>query len=311
MCGKPCYGSYTVTPSGVPKYESSSQRPKTTQTRQLATEEGNLSGPIHTGHTSTLTPTTLANPSHNSRVPHVHLPSRTTTQEMLFRATTQGISRALTPILSNNSRNPTTSPSKHHEKPCRSHIHVQQTNIAAIKLPGGGHVPLGAASFQTAWRGMRTARRQAPQNHQQLKTPPGGTVHTAKRIHAKTPLILPQPPGVTTFTTRWNSHQTSWTMLLSSGGLKATAWRCISTNTVLVSLLTCIDLVPQPDIQTHTTLTKTIIVLSSHTDPLSLRWHLAASPVPPGGACDSGQFPRIFAPARNPSHLSNVFLCIS
>ncbi|QCD78830.1 polygalacturonase [Vigna unguiculata] len=41
--------------------------------------------------TSTLTPATLANPSHNSRVPSVHPPSRATTQEMLFRATTQGI----------------------------------------------------------------------------------------------------------------------------------------------------------------------------------------------------------------------------
>ncbi|QCE04444.1 hypothetical protein DEO72_LG8g2480 [Vigna unguiculata] len=170
---------------------------------------------------------------------------------MLFRATTQGISHALTPILSHNSRNPTISPLKHHEKPCRSHIQVQQTNIAAIKFPGGGHVPQGAASFQTSWRGTRTARRQTPQNHQQLKTPPGGTVHTAKHIHAKTPLILPQLPTVTTFTARWNSHQTSWTMLLSSGSLKATARRCISTDTVLLSLLTCIDLVPQPGIQTH------------------------------------------------------------
>ncbi|QCD86108.1 hypothetical protein DEO72_LG3g629 [Vigna unguiculata] len=44
--------------------------------------------------TSTLTPATLANPSHNSRVPCVHPPSRATTQEMLFPATTQGIPRA-------------------------------------------------------------------------------------------------------------------------------------------------------------------------------------------------------------------------
>ncbi|QCD82672.1 hypothetical protein DEO72_LG2g3012 [Vigna unguiculata] len=40
---------------------------------------------------STLIPATLANPSHNSRVSRVHPPSRATTQEMLFRATTQGI----------------------------------------------------------------------------------------------------------------------------------------------------------------------------------------------------------------------------
>ena len=44
--------------------------------------------------TSTLTPATLANPSHNSRVPHVHLLSRATTQGTSFRATTQRMPRA-------------------------------------------------------------------------------------------------------------------------------------------------------------------------------------------------------------------------
>jgi len=53
--------------------------------------------------TSTLTLATLANPSYNSRVPRVHPPSRATTQEMLFRATTQGIPHALTPIPTHNS----------------------------------------------------------------------------------------------------------------------------------------------------------------------------------------------------------------
>jgi len=42
--------------------------------------------------THTLTPTTLANPSHNSRVPQVHPSSRATTQEMPFWATTQRMS---------------------------------------------------------------------------------------------------------------------------------------------------------------------------------------------------------------------------
>jgi len=55
---------------------------------------------------------------------------------------------------------------------------------------------------------------------------------------------------------------------------------------------------------------KTITVLRSHTNLLSLCWHLAASPVPPGGTCVSGQFPRIPAPTRNSSHLFNVFLYI-
>ncbi|QCD78984.1 hypothetical protein DEO72_LG1g2621 [Vigna unguiculata] len=93
--------------------------------------------------TSTLRPATLANPSHNSRVPRVHLPSRATTQEMLFRATTQGIPRALTPIPSHNSRDtfrattqgtPTIPPLKHHHKPCRSRPQNQESQYCCNKI---------------------------------------------------------------------------------------------------------------------------------------------------------------------------------
>ncbi|QCD82708.1 hypothetical protein DEO72_LG2g3048 [Vigna unguiculata] len=42
------------------------------QTRWSHTKEGNLSGPVVCGTTRTLTLATLANPSHNSRVPNVH-----------------------------------------------------------------------------------------------------------------------------------------------------------------------------------------------------------------------------------------------
>ncbi|QCD93508.1 hypothetical protein DEO72_LG5g1583 [Vigna unguiculata] len=51
-------------------------------------------GPSVLATTSTLPPATLTSPSHNSTVPRVHPSSRATTQEMLFRATTQGIPRA-------------------------------------------------------------------------------------------------------------------------------------------------------------------------------------------------------------------------
>ena len=44
------------------------------------TEEGNLLDPSVRDTTHTLTPATLANPSSNSRVPYVHLPSQATTQ---------------------------------------------------------------------------------------------------------------------------------------------------------------------------------------------------------------------------------------
>ncbi|QCE14403.1 hypothetical protein DEO72_LG11g1403 [Vigna unguiculata] len=71
---------------------------------------------------------------------------------MLFRATTQGIPCALTPIPSHNSRDtfrattqgtPTIPPLKHHHKPCRSHPQNQEHQYCCSKI---------------AWRGTRTAR---------------------------------------------------------------------------------------------------------------------------------------------------------
>jgi len=66
--------------------------------------------------TRTLTPVTLANPSHNSRVPRVHLPNQAITQEMSFRATTQRICSE--PQLKEHSSKPTFKVSP---KPCKSH----------------------------------------------------------------------------------------------------------------------------------------------------------------------------------------------
>ncbi|QCD96171.1 hypothetical protein DEO72_LG6g873 [Vigna unguiculata] len=94
----------TVTLGGVLKYEHSSQRPKTTKLVNQLLRRAIYLDPSVLATTNTLTPATLANPSHNSRVPRVHPSSRATTQEMLFQATTQGIRRALTPITSHNSR---------------------------------------------------------------------------------------------------------------------------------------------------------------------------------------------------------------
>jgi len=84
-----------------------------------------------------------------------HSPTRATTQEMLFRSTTQGIARALTPIPSHNSRDtfrattqilPAIPPLKYHQKPCRSRLQNQQPKVAVAKLPGGGHIPPSAAT---------------------------------------------------------------------------------------------------------------------------------------------------------------------
>jgi len=142
--------------------------------------------------TSTLTPTTLANLSHNSRVPPVHPPSRATTEEMLFRATTQGIPCAYPYpepqlkgyIPSSTQGTPAIPFLKHHQKPCRSRLQNKQPKVAAAKSPSGGHVPLGNTDFQTTWRGTCTSRRQAPMNHQVLQLLLGGTAHTARRTHS-------------------------------------------------------------------------------------------------------------------------------
>ena len=59
---KPCYGSHTVMPGGVPKYEHSLQRPRTTK---LVNDS--LRRAFHLDPSVLATTSTLANPSHNSR----------------------------------------------------------------------------------------------------------------------------------------------------------------------------------------------------------------------------------------------------
>ncbi|QCD82711.1 hypothetical protein DEO72_LG2g3051 [Vigna unguiculata] len=78
----------------VPIYQHSPYRPKTTTPVSQQRRRAIYLGPSVLATPITLTPATLANPSHNARVPRVPPPSRATTQEMLFRATTQGIPRA-------------------------------------------------------------------------------------------------------------------------------------------------------------------------------------------------------------------------
>jgi len=58
-----CYESYTVTLGGVPKYEHSSHRPKTTKLVNYLLRRVIHLDPSILATTSTLTPATLANPS--------------------------------------------------------------------------------------------------------------------------------------------------------------------------------------------------------------------------------------------------------
>ncbi|QCE06747.1 hypothetical protein DEO72_LG9g1761 [Vigna unguiculata] len=85
---KPCYGSHTVTPGGVPKYKHSLQRPRTTKLVSESLRRAIHLDPSVLATTSIFTPVTLANPSPNLKVPRVHPLSRATTQGQSFRATT-------------------------------------------------------------------------------------------------------------------------------------------------------------------------------------------------------------------------------
>jgi len=114
-------------------------------------------------------------------------------------SSTQGIRSEL------NSRNPVILPLRLHQKPCRSPYKLQYLGLTAAKSPSGGHVPLGAIRFQTAWRGTRTAKRQTPQNNYTIynnrlaksSPSPGGRCfrdHCSRRYRLAEP---PPPLGAT------------------------------------------------------------------------------------------------------------------
>jgi len=138
------------------------------QIRWSYTKEDNLSGPVVHATTCTLTPTTLANPSHNSRVSRVHPPSR---------ATTQGIRSE--PQLKEHQQ---CRPSRYHQsfvdhasqKHCKTHLPHQ-------KLFSDTHEVLGQMRIQIAWWGTRTVRHQTPLQMLTLHLSPGRTNSAARR----------------------------------------------------------------------------------------------------------------------------------
>ncbi|QCD87816.1 hypothetical protein DEO72_LG3g2356 [Vigna unguiculata] len=164
-------------------------RPKTTKLVSQQLRRAICLDPSVLATTSTLTPTTLANPSHNSRVSRVHPPSRATTQEMLFRATTQGI--------------------PHHKftrktQSCSSINRLAgdtcRQALPAPRLPGGCRVPPGVKCVKT-----RNLSCDRPAGH---SLPPGADVSVTHyhcsvclaestslpgTTHSSGPLSPPQP----------------------------------------------------------------------------------------------------------------------
>ncbi|QCE09956.1 hypothetical protein DEO72_LG10g1179 [Vigna unguiculata] len=161
---------------------------------------------------------------------------------MLFRATTQGIPRALPPLPSHNSRDtfrattqgtPAPSPLKHYQKPCSTPYEVQQLGHTASKPPSGGHVPLGATASRPPGGGHVPpgAKRL---NKQSLQPPPGGTVYTARRTLFQGSRISSPSPSGTPLAARRLLHQNPTVASLPPGGPNSVARRRISTYAVLV-----------------------------------------------------------------------------
>ncbi|QCD96886.1 hypothetical protein DEO72_LG6g1596 [Vigna unguiculata] len=171
--GNHCYGSYTVMSGGVPKYEHSSQRPKTTKLISQLLRRAIYLDPFVLATTSTLTPATLANPSHNSGVPRVHPPFRATTRGMSFQTTTQGMSQ------SNNF--------SYSSKIAKRGTHTARRCSPPDRLAGDAYRQEPSASepsitTATAWRDNPHHQAHAPNRPLILQLSPGGTSFTAKRL---------------------------------------------------------------------------------------------------------------------------------
>jgi len=154
------------------------------QTRQLNTKEGNLTAPIctcHNTHTHT----------DNTRQPEPQRKSSSCSSAIPIHNSKDVISShnsrnatCLTPTPSHNSRITSKSTFEISPKFCRSRISKASKNIpsASAISPGAALNPPGETRFQTAWRGTRTARHQAP------LLPLFCRYHLARR---------PSPPGAT------------------------------------------------------------------------------------------------------------------
>jgi len=176
------------------------------QTRWCHTKKGNLSGHAVRAITRTVTPTTLANLSHNLRVPHVHLPYRATTQEVLMfiRHLEPQLKRChsepqlkechvLNPhpepqlkgyIPSHNSRNTSKPTFEISPKPCRPRIY---------KISKAQFLPLQYRHAYTLLDHLAgDTCRQAPSASEptDLHTSPSGTTFTTRRYSLQNLILL-------------------------------------------------------------------------------------------------------------------------
>ncbi|QCE14874.1 hypothetical protein DEO72_LG11g1880 [Vigna unguiculata] len=207
------------------------------QTRQLTTKEGNLSGPIRTGHNQHTHTGNTHQPELNLRVPRVHLSSRAqlegchselnsrnTTCLTLVPSSTQGTHFELNP------RNISKLIFEVSLKPCRSHNHTAK------------HITLVPPD-----RLVLLSRRQALLLSDRLA---GDTYHQAPS--AFTPLPLHLSPSGTLSTIRCHEYKLLSESQLSPSDFISAAMCCISTVTVLVFEFSPTGFLPLPLYQTNT-----------------------------------------------------------
>ncbi|QCD86053.1 hypothetical protein DEO72_LG3g574 [Vigna unguiculata] len=149
------------------------------QTRQRFTEKDNLSGPIRTGHNQHTHTGNTRQPELNSRVPRVHPPSRA----QLEGYVPSSVSYTRLDVYK-----------RRLDVYKRQHTHTGNTrqpelNSRVPRVHPPSRAQLERCHFElnsrnTAWQGIRTAKRQAPQthkvcNHRHANAAPGDIVLVA------------------------------------------------------------------------------------------------------------------------------------
>ncbi|QCD94309.1 hypothetical protein DEO72_LG5g2392 [Vigna unguiculata] len=148
------------------------------QTRQSTTEEGNLTGPILTGHNQHTHTGNTCQPELNSRVPRDHPPSRAQLEDAI-PSSTRGM-YVLNPYLELNSRDT-----------------VHQLGLTAAKSPSGGHIPLGATASRPPGGGHVPPGAERLVNHKFWNYCPVGPYIPPGGRCIQQSMALPLPPDET------------------------------------------------------------------------------------------------------------------
>ena len=203
------------------------------QTRQLTTEEGNLSGPIHTGHNQHTHTDNTRQPEINSRVPHVHPPSRAQLEGCHSEPNSRNAT-CLTPIPSSTQGTLASRPLKYPKSLVDHACRTSNQRLLQQKLPGGGHVPPGAAASRLPGGG------RVPPGAKRFRNPNAADTvwrnHPHRQVHEfQVPLMYQLSFGGKFSIARCRKSRQPTESSLSPGGSHITAKRHDSICAILVS----------------------------------------------------------------------------